>query len=156
MHLISSHYNMKNRYNMSAWKKREVKLVKTSMDIYKHVVSWSSKYIKWAMTWFLFVWFDSLRPISNLSVIKGQIFLGWTSTKLGLMCLAQEHHEWLWWGSNPWPLGLESSTLPLSHCALSCDVRFPTMWYVRSESLRPACAVWSEPLTAAWIFTWTA
>ena len=34
----------------------------------------------------LFVWFDSLRPINNLSVKQG---LGWTSTKLGQMCLAQ-------------------------------------------------------------------
>ena len=33
----------------------------------------------------LFVWFDSLRPINNLSVIKGQVFLGWTASKLGLM-----------------------------------------------------------------------
>ena len=41
---------------------------------------------------FLFVWFDSLRPINNLSVIKGHVFLGWTSTKLGLMCLAQGHN----------------------------------------------------------------
>ena len=40
----------------------------------------------------LFVWFDSLRPINNLSVIKGRVFLGWTSTKLGLMCLAQGHN----------------------------------------------------------------
>ena len=32
-----------------------------------------------------FVWFDSLRPINNLSVLKGRVFLGWTSTKLGLM-----------------------------------------------------------------------
>ena len=39
----------------------------------------------------LFVWFDSLRPINNLSVKKGWVFLGWTSTKLGLMCLAQGH-----------------------------------------------------------------
>ena len=31
----------------------------------------------------LFVWFDSLRPINNLSVKQGQVFLGWTSTKLG-------------------------------------------------------------------------
>ena len=31
----------------------------------------------------LFVWFDSLRPINNLSVIKGRVFLGRTSTKLG-------------------------------------------------------------------------
>ena len=36
-----------------------------------------------------FVWFNSLRPINNLSVKQGQVFLGWTSTKLGLMCLAQ-------------------------------------------------------------------
>ena len=35
----------------------------------------------------LFVWFDSLRPINNLSVKQGQAFLGWTSTKL--MYLAQ-------------------------------------------------------------------
>ena len=41
---------------------------------------------------FLFVWFDSLRPINNLSVIKGRVFLGWTSTKLRLMCLAQGHN----------------------------------------------------------------
>ena len=38
---------------------------------------------------FLFVWFDSLRPINNLSVKQGWVFLGWTSTKLRLMCLAQ-------------------------------------------------------------------
>ena len=30
-----------------------------------------------------FVLFDSLRPINNLSVKQGQVFLGWTSTKLG-------------------------------------------------------------------------
>ena len=40
----------------------------------------------------LCVWFDSLPPFNNLSVIKGQVFLGWTSTKLGLMCLAQGHN----------------------------------------------------------------
>ena len=38
------------------------------------------------------IWCDSLRPINNLSVIKGWVFLGWTSTKLGLMCLAQGHN----------------------------------------------------------------
>ena len=31
----------------------------------------------------LFVWFDSLRPINNLSVKQGRVFLGWTNTKLG-------------------------------------------------------------------------
>ena len=40
----------------------------------------------------LFVRFDSLRPINNLSVIKGRVFLGRTSTKLGSMCLAQGHN----------------------------------------------------------------
>ena len=33
-----------------------------------------------------------LLPINNLSVIKGQVFLGRTSTKLGLMCLTHGHN----------------------------------------------------------------
>ena len=41
---------------------------------------------------FLFIWFDSLHPINNLSDIKGRVYLGWTSAKLGLMCLAQGHN----------------------------------------------------------------
>ena len=36
------------------------------------------------------VWFDSLRPINNFSVIKQQVFLGKTSTKLGLMFLLKD------------------------------------------------------------------
>ena len=39
----------------------------------------------------IFFIFGSLRPINNPSVIKGQVFLGWTNTKLGLMCFAQGH-----------------------------------------------------------------
>ena len=66
---------------------------------------------------FFFVWFDSLRPINNLSVIQGWVFLGWTSTKLGLMWLLKDATQWRRWGSNQRPLGLEWSTLPLSHCA---------------------------------------
>ena len=65
----------------------------------------------------LFVWFDTLRPINNLSVIKGWVFLGWTSNKLGLMFLLKDTTQWRRWGSNPPPFGLKSSTLPLSHCA---------------------------------------
>ena len=34
------------------------------------------------MELFSFVWFDSLSPINNFSVKQGQVFLGWTSTKL--------------------------------------------------------------------------
>ena len=41
-----------------------------------------------------FVWFDSLRPINNLSVIKGRAFLGWTSAKLGLMFLLKDTTQW--------------------------------------------------------------
>ena len=38
----------------------------------------------------LFVWFDSLCPINKyISVKQGRVFLGWTSTKLGCVCLAQ-------------------------------------------------------------------
>ena len=64
--------------------------------------------------WF---WFDSLLPINNFSVIKRQIFLGWTSTKLRLMFLLKDTTLWRRWDLSPPPLGLESSTLPLSHCA---------------------------------------
>ena len=31
-------------------------------------------------------------PVNNLSVTSGRVFLGWTSTKLGWMCLAQGHN----------------------------------------------------------------
>ena len=57
-----------------------------------------------------FVLFDYLRPINNLSVMC------WTSTKLGLMFLLKDARQWRRWGLNPHSLGLESSTIPLSHC----------------------------------------
>ena len=38
--------------------------------------------IKW-LGFYLFVWFDFLHPINNLSVKQEPVFLGWTSTKLG-------------------------------------------------------------------------
>ena len=63
----------------------------------------------------VFVCFDSLHPINNLSVKQGQVFLGWTSTKVVLS--SRTVMQWCWWGSNLRPFGLESSTLPLSHCA---------------------------------------
>ena len=40
----------------------------------------------------LFVWFDSLRPINNLSVKQGRVFLGWTSTKLYYCVLLKDHN----------------------------------------------------------------
>ena len=43
------------------------------------------------------IWFDlfdliHLHPINSLSVMKGLVFLAWTSTKLGFMHLAQGHN----------------------------------------------------------------
>ena len=80
------------------------------------VMEYTQKFVKKYQK-FCFVWFNSLRPINSLSVIKGPVFLGWTSTKLGLMFLLKDTTQWRWWGSNPRPFGLKSSTLPLSHCA---------------------------------------
>ena len=40
----------------------------------------------------LFVWFVFYVPVNNLSVTSGQVFLGWTSIKLGFMCHAQGHN----------------------------------------------------------------
>ena len=44
-------------------------------------------------TYLLFVWFDSLRSCQQcFSMSDGRIFLGWSSTKQGLMGLAQRHN----------------------------------------------------------------
>ena len=67
------------------------------------------------MPCFRFVCFDSLRPINNFSVKQGRVFLISTSTKLGQMCLAQGPQRSD--AGEARILGLESSTLPLSHCA---------------------------------------
>ena len=74
------------------------------------------------------VWFDSLRPIDNLSVIKGRLFLGWTSTKLGLFFLLKDTTQWRRWGSNLRPLRLKASTLPMSHCAPPNCVNCSQSW----------------------------
>ena len=62
----------------------------------------------------LFVWFDSLRPINNLSVKQGRSY-----ARMNVPC-SRTTTQWGWGGSNPQPLGLESSSLPLSHCAPYC------------------------------------
>ena len=72
-----------------------------------------------------FVWFDSLRPINNLSVIKGRVFLGWTSTKLGLMFLLKDTMQWRRWGSNLRSRVKHSTTEPLrSHVFMSLKIVF--------------------------------
>ena len=49
--------------------------------------------------------------------MRGCVFLGWTSTKQGFMCLDQGYMQCSRWGSNLQPLNLKSNTLPLMHCA---------------------------------------
>ena len=59
---------------------------------------------------------------------KGTGLSAWTSTKLGLMFLLKDTTQWRRWGSNPRSFGLESSTLPLSHCAPSTHVITRDLW----------------------------
>ena len=62
---------------------------------------------------YLFVWILYV-PANNFSVILWRVFLGWTSTKQRIKRLAEVHSAAPRWGSNPQPLDLKSSTLPLS------------------------------------------
>ena len=78
---------------------------------------------------FLFVRFDSLHHINNLSDIRRRVYLGWTSAKLGLMGLAQGHNVVTPVNPEPTALGLESSTLPLSHCTSKLQRKTPIWNY---------------------------
>ena len=68
--------------------------------------------------------------MNSFSVMSGQVFLGLTSTKQRIKCLAQGHNTVPLVKLKPAPLDLESSTLPLGHRAshilvniiLSCSV----------------------------------
>ena len=86
---------------------------------------------------FLFVWFDSLSPINNLSVIKGQVFLGWTSTKLRLLCLAQGHNAVKpvrLKTAAPWSRVKHSTTEPLrSNPAAFCNQSHPLWGHIEYE-----------------------
>ena len=69
------------------------------------------------ITTIVFVLFDLILyiPVTNFSVMSGRVFLGWTSTKQGFMCLAHGHNA-----VTPVrlkPAATRSSSLPLSHCA---------------------------------------
>ena len=48
--------------------------------------------ILWSFFYNSFIRFDSLRPINDLSVEQGRVFLSWTSTKLWLMFLLKDHN----------------------------------------------------------------
>ena len=55
----------------------------------QNVAQYPLHHVTYAPVNFCFVWFYPLHPINTLSVKQGRVFLGWTSTKLGWMCLAQ-------------------------------------------------------------------
>ena len=59
-------------------------------------------------------------PVNNISITSGRVYPGWTSTELGLMCLAQGHNAVTPVRLEPAALWLESSAPPLSHCAPTC------------------------------------
>ena len=55
------------------------------------LVQGCSHYLDWWKTWppWVLFFYYSLRAINNLSVKQGWVFLGWSGTNLGQMCLAQ-------------------------------------------------------------------
>ena len=59
--------------------------------------------------------FNSLGSINNLSVIKRRVFLGWTSTKLGLMFLLRDTKSSD--ASEAWTRGPSVSSQALYYCA---------------------------------------
>ena len=85
----------------------------------------------------LFVWFDSLRPINNLSVIKGRVFLGWTSTKLGLVFLLKDTTQWHWWGPMVVNIGQGHNTWLKSMLTMKV-----TIWHSQLSLLRRSTLEW--------------
>ena len=85
-----------------------------------------------------FVWFDSLCPINNLSVIKGQVFLGWTRTKLGLMCPAQGHNA-----VTPVRLKPAAPRSRVKHSTTE-PLRSQTNWYATVQMSLYIHAAWQE------------
>ena len=72
----------------------------------------TTKVIRWKYCC-LFVWFFMSQSTHFQLCREGS---GWTSTKQGLMCLAQGHNSKTPVRLKPATLGLELSTLPQSHC----------------------------------------
>ena len=107
----------------------------------------------------LFVLFDSLRTINNLSFKQGRVFLGWTSTKLGCMCLAQgpqrsdaveartrcrliSSQAFYHWATalTSRPMHFES----FNSINVSRDLWFPTKWHFDKCRHRWACAAFCK------------
>ena len=77
---------------------------------------------------FCFVWFDSLPPINDLSVIKGRVFLDWTSSKLGLMFLCKDTKQSRQWVSNLLSQVKHSTTEPLCSRVIYFNYATDGLW----------------------------
>ena len=83
-----------------------------------------------------YMWFVFCVPVNISSVMSGRVFLGWTSTKQGLICLDQGHN------AVP-PMRLQPATLQswvMSHCV-------PYTSFVKKRRPESAEALTWFPLT---------
>ena len=87
---------------------------------------------------FVFVCLILYVPVNNLSVTSGQVYLGWTSTKQGLMCLAQGHNAVTQMRLKPRALRSwvkHSTTEPLrSHAPLVADMEALTWKFLVADT----------------------
>ena len=75
------------------------------------------KWVKIKLLLFCLIWFfTSLSRIFQICR-DGSSWVEPVLSKDKYVLLWKDTTQWCRWGSNPQPLGLESSTLPLSHCA---------------------------------------
>ena len=65
----------------------------------------------------LLVWFDTLRPSQQFFSYVGTGLPGLNLLSKDKCILLKDTTQWWRWDSNQWPLSLESSTLPLTHCS---------------------------------------
>ena len=89
--------------------------------------------LKYTPMLYLFVWFDSLRHINNLSVKQGRVFQGWTSTKLGYCVLLKDHNALTpvrLKPAAPWSRVKHSTTEP-EHSLLTIYLVFLSLVYVK-------------------------
>ena len=102
---------------------------------------------------FCFVWFDSLCPSqqSISYVVTG--LPGLNQYQATICVLLKDTTQWQRWGSNPRPLGLESSTLPLSHCPHICKEKYyknKTCVYCYTQEATAAC--WPYETISAYMY----
>ena len=80
--------------------------------------------------------------------MKWRVFLGWTSTKLGLMFLLKDTRQWRWWGSNPRSRVKHSTdwatALPLNpYCKIHFQFKIPSTKSRKfQKQSRPQWVLW--------------